>query len=824
MDAAGEAGTELTATPFEEITPPLCTSLPANAFGPGEEIIANLNAGGKLVGQLQSLMLEKGELYLQADNQPETIRLKIEDLMTLHLTKVRYFSLLMENAQPAGKSGAATKPGKETPATASGSTQEFEIRFKDGNTLEGNTFGFRTNRHGLSLYLANNPQEYTYCFVPHSAIEGYRIGPHIGEVLIEEQLVTAAQLQSALSMQQAQREQPLGQYLRSKAIITADELKDALKQQRTIPNMRLGDILLNEKLLTEEQLNQALETQKQDRRVPLGEILVRQGIVSMDDIQRSLAKKLGIPFVDLREFEVDQGAIHLVPESLVRKHTVLPLHKFDKKLVVAMENPMDLDTLDAIAFHIKMRIEPVMAAKAELERLIESEYSIGTLQDADLEELSDFSEMEEAQEIVDEPSVADNIVVKLANKIIYDAYKKGASDIHIEPSSGNKKTLIRFRKDGVLLNYYEVPAKMRNALVARIKIMCDLDISERRKPQDGKLVFRKFSTLPIELRVVTIPTVGMQEDVVMRVLSSGKPLALNKLGLNDQDLQNLTNMIALPYGIFFVCGPTGSGKTTTLHSILSHINTPDRKIWTVEDPVEITQPGLRQVQVNPKIGLNFATAMRSFLRADPDIIMVGEMRDKETTAIGIEASLTGHLVFATLHTNTAPESILRLLDMGMDRFNFTDALIGVLAQRLTRSLCPHCKQEEIASEEEIKALAAEYSTPLTKDKKKPTITKIQNQLIKEWKEKYAGDEGQITLYRPVGCNECDHTGYLGRTAIFELLVASNEIKKSILGHATVADIQTIALNEGMRSLKQDGIEKVLQGITDIHQVRKVCIE
>lgn len=824
MGTDSDTHAEQAAIPFEEINPPLCSNLPANALASGEAVVANLCSGEKLTGRLHSLNLDADRLSLQPEGQDKTITLAISELKTLHLTQVRQFSLREDTGQQTVATGNDKEKPKRQNVEFSGSPQEFEVKFTDGESLEGDTFSFRTNHHGLSLYIASNPQQYSYCFIPHQVIESYRVGPHIGEVLVDEQLVSEAQLSSALSMQQAQREQPLGQYLRSRSIISTDELKEALKHQRSIPHMRLGEILIKEKLLTEGQLNLALEAQIGDRKKPLGEILVRQGIVAMKDIQRCLSKKLGIPFVDLNEFELDENAVHMVPEALVRKHKVLPLYQYEKRLVVALENPMDLDALDAIAFHTKMSIDPVMASPTEIMRLIEAEYSVGVLQNVELDELGDFGDVEEIPEIIDEPTVADNIVVKFANKIIYDAYKKGASDIHIEPNAGNRKTLIRFRKDGSLLHYYEMPAKMRNALVARIKIMCDLDISERRKPQDGKLVFRKFSKLPIELRVATIPTIGQQEDVVLRILSSGKPMALEHLGLNEKDLKILTDMTTLPYGIFFVCGPTGSGKTTTLHSILSYINTPDRKILTVEDPVEITQPGLRQVQVNPKIGLTFATAMRSFLRADPDVIMVGEMRDKETTAIGIEASLTGHLVFATLHTNTAPESILRLLDMGMDRFNFTDALIGILAQRLTKRLCPHCKSAEIADQEELKALAAEYCAPAVKGKAKSTITKLQNQTLKAWQEKYGDDKGQITLYHPVGCSECDKTGYLGRLAIFELLATSDTIKKAILEQATVAEIQAIALEEGMHSLKQDGIEKVLQGQTDMLQVRKVCIE
>src|SRR5690606_9034587 len=318
---------------------------------------------------------------------------------------------------------------------------------------------------------------------------------------------------------------------------------------------------------------------------------------------------------------------------------------------------------------------------------------------------------EYGQTTEDVSAASDNELVKLVNKIIIDAYNQGASDIHIEPYPDKAKTLVRFRKDGTLVNYIEIPPSYRNSLIARIKIMCDLDISERRKPQDGKIQFKKFGPVDIELRVATLPTSGGMEDVVMRILSAGKPMPLDSLCLSESNNKKLKELIAKPYGLFFVCGPTGSGKTTTLHSALGYINTPETKIWTAEDPVEITQKGLRQVQVNKKAGLDFAMVMKAFLRADPDVIMVGEMRDKETVSTGIEASLTGHLVFATLHTNSAPESIIRLLDMGMDPFNFADALIGILAQRLGKRLCD-CKQPYTPDANEIKSMLNEYCEEL----------------------------------------------------------------------------------------------------------------
>ncbi len=431
--------------------------------------------------------------------------------------------------------------------------------------------------------------------------------------------------------------------------------------------------------------------------------------------------------------------------------------------------------------------------------------------------------LDEFAETTDEASAAeDNELVKFVNKVIVDAYQQGASDIHIEPYPGRQKTAIRFRKDGTLVPYIEVPPSYRAPLVARIKIMCDLDISEKRKPQDGKIKFKKYGPLDLELRVATIPSAGGVEDVVMRILSAGTPMPLDQLGLSPHNLARLKPVIAKPYGLFFVCGPTGSGKTTTLHSILGHLNSPGTKIWTAEDPVEITQKGLRQVQINRKAGLDFATIMKSFLRADPDVIMVGEMRDKETVAIGIEASLTGHLVFATLHTNSAPESIVRLLDMGMDPFNFADALLGVLAQRLAKKLCT-CKESYTPDQQEIRAFVTEYAEDLQHIPSwQSDLTVEAKRLYDGWVMQY-GVKGKLVFHHARGCDRCNQTGYKGRIGLHELLIGSDAIKRSIQEHARVADVFVTGIGEGMRTLRMDGMEKVLAGVTDLKQVRAVCV-
>ncbi len=387
----------------------------------------------------------------------------------------------------------------------------------------------------------------------------------------------------------------------------------------------------------------------------------------------------------------------------------------------------------------------------------------------------------------------DDTLVELVNKMIVDAVDQKASDIHIEANPGGKDMRVRFRKDGALVTYLELPAKLRKAVVSRLKSMAQLDITEGRQPQDGKIEFRQFGPLDVDLRLATIPTSGGLEDIVLRVLAEVTPVALDALGFDAKQLQAVKRLISRPHGLFLVCGPTGSGKTTTLHSLLRELNTAGVKIWTAEDPIEIVQAGLRQVQVNPNIGWTFAAAMRSFMRADPDVIMVGEMRDAETAKTGIEASLTGHLVFSTLHTNSAVESVGRLLDLGMDPFNFADALLGVLAQRLVRKLCSDCKVAYAPNAAELEELASESRVLPPRH----------------------------MLYRAKGCVRCDRTGYQGRVAVYELLVADAAVKRLMQTRAPVSEIAAAAAASGLRTLKQSALDKLIEGRTDLQQVRTI---
>jgi type II secretory ATPase GspE/PulE/Tfp pilus assembly ATPase PilB-like protein len=396
--------------------------------------------------------------------------------------------------------------------------------------------------------------------------------------------------------------------------------------------------------------------------------------------------------------------------------------------------------------------------------------------------------------------------------MIVDAHSQGVSDIHVETLPGREKVRIRFRKDGVLKGYLELPHTYRAAIVARIKIMCDLDISERRKPQDGKINFAKYSSQHrLELRVATIPTSNGLEDVVLRLLASARALPLDQVGLTEGNYKRLTAAIERPYGLVLCVGPTGSGKTTTLHSALGHLNTAQRKIWTAEDPVEITQAGLRQVQVNPKIDWTFAKALRAFLRADPDVIMVGEIRDKETAQMAVEASLTGHLVMSTLHTNSAPETVTRLLDIGLDPFNFGDSLLAVLAQRLVRKLCASCRTARNATAEEVDELLHYWLQPFA-----PDTAPAPDRVLADWRVQHGP---QLMHWHAPGCATCEGQGLRGRAAIHELMTITRESRRLVQTGANVEQLQQQALADGMRTLRQDGIGKVLAGVMSLGEVK-----
>ncbi len=574
------------------------------------------------------------------------------------------------------------------------------------------------------------------------------------------------------------------------------------------------DHLIKEGLMSEKEFTQARDLARKQGK-PVENVLLMTFGITKGSLREALSQYYKIPAEDVLDTQYK-------PEDLIKEKNLnyflksywLPLEKVKDTITVAIDNPSDFGKIQEIKQMYNVSIVKLrLSLKTDIEQYIKTFKSTPSFVEGEtivqsLDEIlsnmkvQDDDFLSEGEEIDEIDNFNDNSVVLLVRKIIEDAFDAGSSDIHIEPYGVARDAEVRFRIDGRCHEVLTIPRNFIKGVVSRIKILAKLDIAERRKPQDGKIKFKTSKGKEIELRVATVPTANSNEDVVMRILAGSEPLPLNKI-MPEQTFDRFKEVIVKPYGIVLVVGPTGSGKTTTLHSALGYINKPDRKIWTAEDPVEITQYRLRQVQVNAKIGYTFAAAMRAFLRADPDVIMVGEMRDKETMGMGIEASLTGHLVFSTLHTNSAPETITRLNDMGLDPFNFADALLGILAQRLVKTFCGKCKQEYRPEKSEYKHLKEMYGDMFDERVSKP----------------YSKD---LMLYKAGGCEACGNTGYKGRMGLYEFLAGTDGIQKKIIERALVEDIRKTAIEDGMSTLLQDGIACVFNGHTDIHQVMSVC--
>ncbi|MDZ4675651.1 MAG: type IV-A pilus assembly ATPase PilB [Gemmatimonadota bacterium] len=559
---------------------------------------------------------------------------------------------------------------------------------------------------------------------------------------------------------------------------------------------RLGEVLIQDGLISREQLSQALVEQRSGGH-RLGYVLVKLGLVQEVEITRLLARQYRMPAVDLSRFEVDPRIIKLIPAEVAIKNCVLPLKREGRTLTVAMADPLNQGLLQDLKFITRFDLFPVIAGEFTLRTLIEKHYesSDQQLQDLlrDMEGIGEEVEvLEEVEEDNGQAQIDDAPVVKLINGLLTDAVRRGASDIHIEPYEHELR--VRYRIDGSLVEVMKPPMKMKAALISRVKILSQLNIAERRVPQDGRLKL-KMGARVIDFRVSTLPCL-FGEKIVARILDKGNlTLDLTTFGFEPKAERDLMKAILNPYGMVLVTGPTGSGKTTTLYSCLSRINTIDTNIMTAEDPVEYNLTGINQVQVRPDVGLTFAAALKAFLRQDPNIIMVGEIRDLETGSIAIKAALTGHLVLSTLHTNDAPSTVTRMIDMGIEAFNVASAVNLVVAQRLVRRICKECKAPATYREEELKTLGTD-------------LERMRN----------------VQLYKGKGCDACGGLGYKGRAGLYEVMALSPELRRMILRGASVAELQAQAVLEGMLTLRMDGLVKMEKGITTLEEVVKETAE
>ena len=555
----------------------------------------------------------------------------------------------------------------------------------------------------------------------------------------------------------------------------------------------LGESLVEEGIITAEQLKQAQEEEKRTGQ-RLRNVLVKMGLIAEEDLVTFLSDKLGLPRIELGNYLIDPKIVELIPEALARKYQLIPVLKIGNRLTCAMVDPWNIFALDELRMKTNLTIEPAVAAEIEIKKALDQYYGAkGTIEELiktiDEEKLGikegEEIELKKLEGIVEEP-----VVIKLVNLTIMKAVQEGASDIHIEPEEEILKT--RFRVDGMLHEVSSPPKYLQSAIISRIKIMATLDIAERRKPQDGRFTI-KMEGKEIDVRVSCIPTM-YGENVVLRLLDVATALlSLRDIGFSKAVLERYEKLISRPHGIILVTGSTGSGKTTTLYASLDKINTVEKNIITIEDPVEYKLAGIRQIQINPKVDLTFSNGLRSILRQDPNIIMVGEMRDFQTAEIAIQAALTGHLVFSTLHTNDASGAVTRLIDMGVEPFLVSSSVIGVLAQRLIRTICPACKEKYRPTEEELKDIGLSI-------------------------------EEKIDFYKGKGCQKCMNTGYKGRIGIFELMIPDENIHNLIISKAPTEEIRKKAVASGMITLKDDGIKKIRDGLTTVEEVLRVTEE
>ena len=685
----------------------------------------------------------------------------------------------------------------------------FQLSFADGEQLKGLTRGFlNLGADGVYLYLSNDDGRFKAIWIP---------GKSLQSIHINEPQATAAPAVSSGHLHAS----------------SMGELTALLEQARGKPMMSLAQALFELGLIDQATF---LELDA-DKTVKLRAYIDHRLATSEKfkyELEHSRAAMVKIPEVNADAFEVDPQALLKISWQVAEQELIVPLGLLDGTLYLASSSPMSRALEDRLHMIANCPLALVWAGEAQIRSRLarQAQTPVGAAADArapgsrggspdlvvhDLSSLLSAAQKEIQIEGVEVHSHAvdeRSSVVRLVKRIIMDAHQQKASDIHIETNPSSELSRVRFRIDGELEDYLKVPADLRAALVSRIKVMSKLDISERRRPQDGKINFADFSKLKLELRVAVLPTHDNLEDVVMRLLASSKPIPLAQLGFSRQDAHIVSHMAQRPYGMILACGPTGSGKTTTLHSLLNEINTGNRKIWTAEDPIEITQPGLRQLQVNPKIGVTFASAMRAFLRADPDVIMIGEIRDEETARIAVEASLTGHLVLSTLHTNNAAESIVRLLDLGMDPMNFADSLIGLVAQRLVRALCKNCRVTEPLPAPEFERLAQSYIEGTAVE-----LQEARARLLAAAQVRQAAD---VKLYHACGCEVCAGKGYKGRVGIYETLENSPALKQLIQNRAATSLIFQQAIASGTRSLKQDALEKAFAGLIDLAQAAAVC--
>ena len=752
------------------------------------DVDAYLLDGSKVQGKLQTLDGWTGELSLLEAGDSVPTRIAFAALRYLSFTHPYPAPL---GPHPAAEHGDVIPQGQQL--------QEFDVEFKDGESLKGRARSSTVDHIGLHIFKANDEQTVCRLFIPSGVVRSYHFGPMLGELLVNEHQADASQINIALHEQEQRRQKRIGEYLMSEQVVSAEQLRQLLERQvsymshgyakEEVPP--IGKLLLDDKLITQEQLDDALAAQANDRSKKLGEVLEDMGVVSSQSIQMALAHKFGIAMVNLRHFDIDPAVLDMLPPDIARKHSVIPLFNYRGRLVISIADPADSDALDMIRFITGKNIEVTTASRQDIEWALSKHYGFEDDIQAAEEKLHLGPELNAETKL--DPKAVEQLgrekpIVRLVNRFIMDAIEKKASDIHIRALDERVDLIMRI--DGTLIHLRSFNKSLLPAVVSRIKIIGSMDIVERRLPQDGGSRILHNGTI-VDLRISIIPTVT-GESVVIRLLNTQVGLKkLEDLGFSDHDRELFSDMLHRSNGIVLVTGPTGSGKSTTLYAALQEIRAQNVNIITVEDPVEYHVSGIEQIQANAATGLTFARALRHILRHDPDVIMVGEIRDEETAKMAVESALTGHLVLSTLHTNDAASTVTRLLEMGIEPYMLTATLLGVVAQRLVRLNCPHCSAMETVE---------------------PIVRKVLN---------VAEDE---VFYRGKGCDYCDNTGFSGRMAVYELLQVSPVLREQVVPGVTSTHIHEQAITDGMVPLTQNALTQARQRKIPLAEVYRVRLQ